>query len=1094
MKMIYGAAGTGKTTEIIRLAGETIAAGGEALIIVPEQFSFEFERLMYEFSGAKVFNSGLLSICSFSKLSEKIFDICGGSRGKYASEAVKSVILYRALNRLSERKTLRTLDKRIKYPSFRAKILSALRELSDNRIQPEILRNRFEGGGIGLPDKILDITDIYAEYVNLLSESGYRDEINRHFDAARIAFANGFFKGKTVFIDSFSGFTADEIEIIKVAAMTAKALYVSLPTDNEGQEFGVFESVNLTRDRLFETMRLAEIPVEIHRLFRENRRFKDDSLLTYTENLFSLTKTRAKKANAVTVFAARDCEWEAKFCAATIFKLCTASERYKYSDIAIAVRDISSVSGIYESVFRRYGIPIWIDETQNVKGRKTVVFLLSFLFAACLKTVTSDDFIRVAKCGFLTKENGEAITDTEIDTLENFCFANDIKRGDWNAPFTDETAENLRRLIMSIVDDFREKTRGGSGKAYIKALAELTERLDIKSKVKGEAVFDADELAAQRGDVRTWNLLCDIFEDLYDVFPDGEPIAAEEFCKVFEAAVSDLKLASPPQTLDCVTMINASPERLSRPKLLFICGANEGIFPAVPSSDGIFTEADIEALRDRGIVITGTPTERLADERFSCYAVAAAASERLFITYAAASEGGAALSPSEFVKNAEALFGDEVVLSSEKLGANFFCLTPESTYAEYISRLGQNTPDMAVMKAALGLIPEFAEKLRKNEHAPFALAPPVSKRLYGEVIRFSATGFEAFSSCPFMFFAKYGLRIYPRRKNDLTGNIRGGVIHDCLKNVGMGIRENRYSGDFAELLTTDIKRFMSEYLENNIDNGKKYKSEHFLTEFENIFGAAMDVSRHLIAEFAQSGFSPTDFEYGIGTADSQTPPLTVISENGNKAQFRGIADRVDTFDESIRIIDYKSFDKAFSFSEMNDGVNLQPVFYIAALTEKHRDSKYAGKTPAGIIYLFSYEISPDLPRETSDKPSKIKSSGVLTDDRDIIFAMEKTDDPRNFQFIPTTYVKSKDSFKNTLSPDEFDKLIDFSKEKLKTAADSIADGNCAALPLAEAAGKSKACTWCDYYSLCGNYPPLTDSRPYALDEAAAKEKILGVNS
>jgi ATP-dependent helicase/nuclease subunit B len=1105
MKMIYGAAGTGKTTEIIRLAGARVAAGGEALIIVPEQFSFEFERLMYDFSGAKVFNSGFLSICSFSKLSERIFDKCGGVRGKYASEAVKSVILYRALNRLCDRKALRTLEKRVKYASFRAKILSALRELSDNRIPPEVLRNRFEGGGAGLPDKILDITDIYAEYVNLLSESGYRDEINRHFDAARIAFASLFFKGKTVFIDSFSGFTADEIELIKVAAKTADDVFITLPTDNTDEPFGVFESVNLTRDRLYQALGALEIPIFTYKMLNKNRRFKTPGLLAYAENLFSLTKSPApeykaaesansensksgEKSNAVTVFRGRDAEAEAKFCAATIFKLCASGKRYSYGDIAVAVRGIAGVSGIFESVFRRYKIPLWVDDRQTIKGRKTAVFLLSFLYAACLKNATADDFIRIAKCGFLSFDDGAPVTDEDIDCLESFCYINDIKRETFFEEFTDPGAEKLRRLIMSLIDDFAAKTRGGGGRTYITALAELTERLDIKNKVKGAPTADADELTAQRGDVRTWNLICDVIADLFDVFGGSDEIAAEEFCKVFEAALADLKLASPPVSLNTVTMIEASPERLSSPKVLFICGANEGLFPAVPTSDGIFTENDIETLRERGIIITGTPTERLADERFSAYAVAASPTERLFITYADSGENGAALSPSEFVKNAEALFGKAVTFDSLRLGAAFFCLTPESTYAEYIARLGESSPDMAVMKAALLEIPVYAERLRQNENAVSSLTRETAARLYGDVIRFSATGIEAFSSCPFKFFAKYGLRIYPRRKNDLTANIRGGVIHDCLKNVGEGIAESRYTGDFEGLLTSDIKRFMDDYFDSQIENGKLYKSESFKTEYENIFGAAYTVSKHLIAEFAQSGFTPTGFEYGIGTKNSPTPPLTVKSGEGNTAQFRGIADRIDTYGDFIRVVDYKSFDKAFSYSEMYDGINLQPLFYIAALTE---GGAFKGKSPAALIYLFSYEIEPNIPRRADDGGKQIKTTGVILRDRAVIEAMETPSDPKSYKFIPTKYVKKTDEYKNTLTSEEFDKLTRFSKEKLAAAADRLAAGECRANPLAEAAGKSKACAWCDYSGLCGNYPPLGDSRPYTLDEDKAKEKILG---
>jgi ATP-dependent helicase/nuclease subunit B len=1091
MNFIFGSPGTGKTAEVIRLAAERITLGEKVLIIVPEQFSFEFERLMYESVGLKVFNTGL-SVCSFTKLSENIFDSIGGAVGKYASEAVKSVILYRALQKLSERGSLRAFDKRIKYPGFRTKILSALRELSDNRIEPESLRSRFGGGGEGLPDKLIDITEIYAEYVHTLKESGYRDEINRHCDAARVAFSGGFFKGKTVFIDSFFGFTADEREIIKTAALTAKGLYISLCTDNRGERFdtvfGVFESVNRTRDRIAEDMRNLDIPVKVHKILSKNLRFKNAALGVFADNLFLPLKTFSKENGAVTVFRGRDAEEEAKFTAAAIYRLCVREKRYSFGEITVAVKNTSDYAGIFESVFRRYDIPLWIDEKRNITGRRTAVFLLSFLAAACLKTAETDDFIRILKCGFITKSDGAEITETEIDILENFCFTNDIKRRHFSEPFSEETAEELRLLIVSAIRDFREKTENGGGKDYITALCKFAEDCDIKSKIRFAETLDTEELAAERGDIRAWNLLCDLFEDLYDVFPEGEPISPEEFYRVFFAAAADLRLSSPPQSQGSVTMIKASPERFSSPKVLFICGANDGVFPATPSADGIFTDADLETLRERNIIIAGTLEERLADERFSTFAACSAASERLFITYRLSGDSGTPMYPSEIANNAIAVFGETVCTDAARLGAEFFCLTAESAYNEFISRFGEKTPDFATLRAALEKLPAYEKKIKMTENADFSLEKNTAEKLYGNVIRFSATSFETFESCPFKFFAKYGLRIFPRRKNDLTANVRGGVIHDCLKNVGIGISQKRYTGDFDTLLESDIKRFMENYLRDQIPGGKEYKSERFFTDFGNLFGAAKAVSKHLIAEFEQSGFVPCEFEYGIGEAE--TPPLEITAESGVRAQFRGIADRVDSWEGCIRVIDYKSFDKPFSYDEMYDGINLQPVLYIAALTES---GKYKGKRPAGVIYLFSYEVPPNIPRRSESDGRQIKNTGAVLSDESVINAMEKSDNGK-FRFIPAKFIKKSGEYKNTISDEEFSRLTEFSKRKLAEAAESISDGNCAAMPLSEKERSSRACEWCDYFSLCGNFPPLDKSRPYSLDNESAKNEILGESS
>ena len=41
LQLILGRAGSGKTTELYRRVGRVAEAGGQAILLVPEQFSFE---------------------------------------------------------------------------------------------------------------------------------------------------------------------------------------------------------------------------------------------------------------------------------------------------------------------------------------------------------------------------------------------------------------------------------------------------------------------------------------------------------------------------------------------------------------------------------------------------------------------------------------------------------------------------------------------------------------------------------------------------------------------------------------------------------------------------------------------------------------------------------------------------------------------------------------------------------------------------------------------------------------------------------------------------------------------------------------------
>ena len=80
-------------------------------------------------------------------------------------------------------------------------------------------------------NKINDVAKIYSAYSSILAEKylDSDDDLDRLNDAL---FDNRFFKGKTVYIDAFDGFTAQQYKIIEHIIKDADDVYFSFCTDS----------------------------------------------------------------------------------------------------------------------------------------------------------------------------------------------------------------------------------------------------------------------------------------------------------------------------------------------------------------------------------------------------------------------------------------------------------------------------------------------------------------------------------------------------------------------------------------------------------------------------------------------------------------------------------------------------------------------------------------------------------------------------------------------------------------------------------------------------------------------------------------------
>ena len=123
---------------------------------------------------------------------------------------------------------------------------------------------------------------------------------------------------------------------------------------------------------------------------------------------------------------------------------------------------------------------------------------------------------------------------------------------------------------------------------------------------------------------------------------------------------------------------------------------------------------------------------------------------------------------------------------------------------------------------------------------------------------------------------------------------------------------------------------------------------------------------------------------------------------GGRISFSGIVDRADTYDNGsrkyLRIIDYKTGNKKFTFDDSLNGLNMQMLFYLFFLTDPLQ-GMFPEYVPAGALYQPAGAVKPGLDRESgSADRQKLKNSfyrmkGFVIEDDDVIAAMEEPETP-----------------------------------------------------------------------------------------------------
>lgn len=1100
LQFVLGRAFSGKSeyisSKIEEGAREILKKGDNSkiMLIVPEQFALEAERSLFARLGGRLFSA--VFVTSFSRLSGEIFKQLGFSGGRYCSDCAKAVLMCRAIDESAD--LLELYKKNSAHPSFAKTLLEAQAEFKNAGADFERLSELSKASDDNiLSQKLYELSMLWRVYDGLLSQS-YLDSENDVLKAERLARNSGFFSDYDIYIDEFKGFTAPELDMIKTMLSNAKSLSISLcmPIDEQQAEnprLGLFSPITSVYRYIKGLAR--ELAVGVKPSVRLDKSYYESEAVKYMEqNLYNLSAPQFSGENDGVIACLCQNEYsELDFVAATIRQL--VMQGYCYNDIAVILRDEEYLP-VVDAAFLKYKIPFFSDKLSDISGKPIVRFVQNVIDCAALGTTTERIFAAL-KCGMT------AFDDNDISLLENYCYVWDIKGGRFGREFTEnpkgfkegfsdsEAAElkkinRIRSFIYNLITDFRHQLSESDGYAACTAIVKMLENADsmnaLKSKIEKETALG--RLTSAEDYRRSWELLMDMLDDIAEAIGDNR-MKAERFAKIFALAAKSYSFGTLPQSADCVIVGSAERIRVSRRKVVFIIGANEGVFPYVKRQSGILTERERKQLFSGANLLAKPSSEQLLEERFIAYKALCSSSQRVYMTARKSDISGNSLMPSELFGRLERLFGEAVVIDADELGKDYFCMTANAAFSVLAQGFHFDNSLNASLKAVLKNNPSHAEKVARLEELS-ALTPykiddkTTARNLFGEKMMISPTRVENFYKCHFKYFCENGLRALPLRKAALNPLEAGNLIHSLLCNILPNLDFNSAFDEAKVKMLID--RDLKEYVDS-VMGGSENKTKRFIYMYNRMKSSLLDLIKRLYNEFAQSRFTPIDFEYEISD-ESDIHPLRLYGENNAEVVVHGKIDRIDCYtketgEKYIRIVDYKSGKKEFNLNDVLNGLNLQMLIYLHCIT-KNGVGKYENSIPAGILYMPAGEPAPASGggEALAERYKAYRMNGLLIDDHDVIAAMEH---PAQGIYIPVSE-KSDGSFssnsqKSLISLTGLAKIGNYLEKLIINMSDSLGQGEIDALPFPE------TCSYCDYASVCGR-KGLNEREYIKLDTAA----------
>lgn len=906
LQLIYGRAGTGKSTVILEQVKNNLHSEVKQYIIIPEQFSYsEEKKLMAELQENSIINA---EVITFKRMAERVQTEVAGRTKSLLSKSGKAMIMYSILDKQKDKLQY------IKNSSNNIDLgIQTIKDFKKNVIKYQDIEGLIESVDKPLlKAKLQDVNILYSEYDKCIQEK-FLDEEDKISKLATSLESSTMFDNSDIYIDEFSGFTKQEYQVIAKLLKKARKVRLAICLDelNEKNKTDIFYFNKSAVEELIDIATECGVEVEKPIYLNKQYKLKNPEIKHLEQNLYAPTyaKYAGEVKNIKTILTLNPYE-EIEYVAKNIIKL-VRDEGYKYSDIAIIARNIDEVQSKVKAILGNNGIPVFIDNKEDLARSQFIKYILALL-EILAKNWSQEAVISYIKSGFLK------IDEDDIYKLENYVIKWGIQGSKWykeDWEYEEENFNELREKIVLPILDLKAKLEGQKTATNIsKAIYSFLDKNDIYTQIeeKIKKYEESGNILLSKNCKASLENLIEVLDEIIYIFED-QKMSFEKYREILKIGLSYKELGNIPEVIDQVILGDIERSRSHEIKIAFILGVNDGNFPSINKIEGFLNDDDRETLKSLGKEIAKGSLELTYEDQFNIYKALTTAKEKLYLMYTSTDKDGATLRQSILITKIKRIFPnlkeESTILNSEPETTS-----KQATFQELLFELqklknGEQIDDIWYeVYNWYKTDPKWSNILEKAMielkylKTPEKISKENIEKLYGKTLKTSISKLETYRRCPFQYHLKYGLKLQEKEEFKVRAIDTGSFMHEVIEEFF------RRAEDVKKITEEEISKLVDEIILDKLSLRKNYlftSNKKFIALTNRLKRIINKSLGYIVYQIQNSDFTVLANE-------------VEFSKTINNVEITGKIDRVDISNDGdfLRVIDYKSSSKNINLNDV----------------------------------------------------------------------------------------------------------------------------------------------------------------------------------
>ena len=1024
------------------------------IILTPDRRTLITEQQLFETLQTEAFFN--VNVTTLTRFATQTISELGRENKRVLTKPGAVAIIKKIM--LEQQPNLKAFAKATRFSGTASAIFDTISMFKSCNVNPSQLQPTFQN--VALNNKVEDLKLIYEKYETYL-QTEYTDSFNKLTLLSQLLKDADLSHTHFLWV-GFDDFTPQTYEILGKLMVKASSVLVACSANfDKTPNKELF--TNNTYYNLMDTARMMGVKPNTVQCKPKYTTEKEH----LAKNLFAtLPQVLQGESNLAQVVKFESKEHEVEFVAKTI--LWQVSRGMRMKDFVVLVPNISSYLPILKQTFKQYDIPMFVDENKAFSDHVLIRFIVH-LFEIVNQNSTPESVLALLK----TIPNLSANLIAEYETILQMSG---LQGQTILTPLVYKNLQEQNQLLQPIYDVLKQVVGFVKNTKGNKTVFSWVEQLqNFLTQVGWEQMVQEYAKEYQQTDVLQYRLLLQVQTKLQTSLQDVASLLQEyecdfsSFSEILIVYLQNISLSLPPLAVDTVFVADSVASFVYKPHTMFCLGANAGVLPVALNDLGIIRDEEINKLKEFARL---TPTVAMINKRnkLLLYEKLLQTQNKLYVTYTSVTEKGETLLPSAFITGLLQMFEHtknslvqqgEVLLQKTSLydpfteknmqrtlfnnpsvksaSENFIQLLKDWTfynqdkvYLQYVAMLNQ-------LLEKQGL----AKPIKDNAH--FKNVYDVithAKELYFSNDTTSVSQFETYFTCPFKHFVDYGLKLQEASTSEIDARQFGNMLHEYVALLLPLLVAEKQAGQV--LTDQDLQKLAEQVFEKvlkNPDYELVVNNPYNYHALKALRAETKRVATHLFEMEQHSQFKPVAFEKMFGkTKDS----AIVLDTEKGKVYLKGIIDRVDEFENTYRIIDYKSGKSEFSnFTETVSGKKVQLFVYM--LGYESGDKKCVGS--------FYLPLKDDFVKVGKDAQELYRLKGVVQNSLQTIFAMDDSlaEPSVKSKILPLETKKdgefTKPSLKYLLSESDLEWISNYVMILLKQAYLKMISGNIEPHPL-----------------------------------------------